>query len=135
VTESPTAIEEWAGSTVEIDNGGDFVVNTSDALGGDVYIRLSGGRAFNIEVDGTTVFEVASDGSSVRIDLGGGSSERLVLGDKLKTVLNDFFQTKFDLHTHPTTAPGAPTLAPLPLFIGTQITDDVLSDVTRTKKQ
>lgn len=133
MSDQPTALETFADSKVEIDHAGDFIVDTSAALAGDVYIRLSPGRAFHIVVDGTTVFEVTSNGSSVRIDLGGGATERLVLGDALRSLLNEFWQTKYDLHTHPT--PMGPSGPPLPLFTGTQMTDDQLSDVARTKRR
>ena len=131
--EDPTAIETFADSTLEIDHGGDYIIDTTEALGGDVYIKLSSGRGFSIEVGGETVFEVTANGGSVSIDLGGGSGERLVLGDALKTLLNDFFQTKYDLHTHPTAM--GPSGPPLPLFTGAKVTDDHLSSVARTKKE
>ncbi|MCB9596930.1 MAG: hypothetical protein H6719_29675 [Sandaracinaceae bacterium] len=133
MSDSPTAIESFADSTIEIDHGGDFIVDTSAALAGDVYVRLSPGRAFNVVVDGATVFQVTSDGSNVRIDLGGGAGERLVLGDALKSLLNEFWQMKYDVHTHPTAM--GPSGPPLPLFTGTQMGDDQLSDVARTKRR
>jgi len=130
--DEPTAVETFADSRLEIDHGGDYTIDTTEALGGDVYVKLSDGRGFSVEIDGTTVFEVTASQGSVRIDLGGGSGERLVLGDALKTLLNDFFQTKYDLHTHPTAM--GPTGPPLPLFTGAQMGDDQLSGVARTKK-
>ncbi len=130
--DDPTAIETFADSTVEIDHGGDYIVDTSEALGGDVFLRLSSGRALTVEFDGETVFEVTNTGGAVRIDLGGGSSERLVLGDALITLLNDFFQKQYDIHTHPTAM--GPSGPPLPLFTGAQVTDAQLSGVARTKK-
>ena len=129
--DDPTSLETFADTTVEIDHAGDYIIDTTEALGGDVIIKLSDGRGFSIEAGGETVFEVTSSGGSVRIDLGGGSGERLVLGDKLMALLNDFFQTKFDLHTHPTAM--GPSGPPLPLFGGTQMSDEQLSGVSRTK--
>lgn len=129
--DDPTAIETFADSKLEIDHGGDYIVDTTEALGGDVYIKLSEGRAFSVDVGGETVFEVTASGGTVRIDLGGGSGERLVLGDALKTLLNEFFQTKYDLHTHPTAM--GPSGPPLPLFTGATMGDDQLSSVARTK--
>lgn len=131
--EEPTSKEVFAGSTLEIDHGGDYVIDTSEALGGDVCLRLAAGRAFSVEIGGATVFEISNTGSAVRIDLGGGSGERLVLGDALKTLLNEFFLTKYDVHTHPTAM--GPSGPPLPLFTGTQVGDAQLSDVARTKKE
>lgn len=130
--QSPTAREVFAGSTLEIDAAGDYIIDTHEALGGDVRVRLSAGRSLIVEVGGGTVFEVTNDGSQTRVDLGGGSGERLVLGDALKSLLNDFFMQKFDLHVHPT--PMGPSGPPLPPFTGTQMTDAQLSDVARTKK-
>ena len=62
--EDPTAIETFADSTLEIDHGGDYIVDTTEALGGDVYIKLSSGRGFSVEVGGETVFEVTENGGS-----------------------------------------------------------------------
>lgn len=132
-TENPTARETFADSVVEIDHAGDYIIDTTEALGGDVYVRLSEGRAFCVEIGGVRVFEVARSGGSVRIDLGGGSGERVVLGDALKALLNEFFQTKYDVHTHPTAM--GPSGPPLPAFTGAQITDDHLSSISRTKKE
>ncbi len=131
--DDPTALETFADSKLEIDHGGDYIIDTTEALGGDVYVKLSSGRGLSIEVGGETIFEVTASDGTVRIDLGGGSGERLVLGDALKTLLNDFFQTKYDLHTHPTAM--GPSGPPLPLFTGAQVTDDHLSSVARTKKE
>ncbi|MCA9610867.1 MAG: hypothetical protein KC619_34965 [Myxococcales bacterium] len=128
----PTARETHSGTTTEIDSAGDYVIDTTEALGGDVVFRLAAGRAFSIEIGGESVFEVASDGHRVRIDLGGGASERVVLGDALRSLLNEFFQTKYDVHVH--THPMGPTGPPLPPFTGTQMTDQELSNVTRTKQ-
>ncbi|MBZ0117548.1 MAG: hypothetical protein K8H88_11160 [Sandaracinaceae bacterium] len=130
--ESPTAREVFAGSTLEIDAAGDYIIDTHEALGGDVRVRLPPGRSLLVEVDGNTVLEVTNDGSRTRIDLGGGAGERLVLGDALKSLLNEFFTQKFDLHVHPTSM--GPSGPPLPAFTGAQMTDAQLSDVARTKK-
>lgn len=130
--ESPTAKEIFAGSILEIDGAGDYTIDTRDALGGDVIVNLAPGRSLTVKAGGGTVFEVTNDGTRTRIDLGGGAGERLVLGDALKALLNEFFQTKFDLHMHPTAM--GPSGPPLPAFIGTQMTDDQLSGVARTKK-
>lgn len=65
------------------------------------------------------------------IDIGGHASEPLVLGDQLMAMLNGFF-TKYDVHTHPTAM--GPSGPPLPLFTGTTMSADQLSDVARTKK-
>lgn len=132
MTEGETSREAFAGTVVEIDGGGDYSINTSEAVGGDVVLNLSDGRAFKIVIGGAPVLEVTANGSSVRIDIGGGAQERLVLGDALKELLNQFFLTKFDVHMHPTAM--GPSGPPLPAFTGVQITDDVLSDVARTKK-
>ena len=78
------------------------------------------------------MLSVSATGGRVLIDLGGNATERLVLGDALKQFLNQFFLTKYDLHTHPTAM--GPSGPPLPLFTGAQMTDDQLSDVVRTKK-
>ena len=131
-TETPTAREEFSGSITEIDTMGDYTIDTSEALNGDVHVVLAPGRSVSIDIGGRTVLEVTNDGSSTRIDLGGGSGERLVLGDALKALLNEFFQMKYDVHTHPTAM--GPTGPPLPLFTGTLVTEDHLSSVARTKK-
>ena len=47
------------------------------------------------------------------------------------TMLNGFFM-KYDVHTHPTAM--GPSGPPLPLFTGTTMSADQLSDVARTKK-
>lgn len=127
-----TARETFAGSAVEIDAAGDYLVNTHDALNGDVRFQLASGRALVVEISGKPVFHVSRDGDRVRIDLGDGSTERLVLGDAFMKLLNDFFQQKFDLHTHPT--PAGPSGPPLPPFTGTQMSDAQLSSIARTKQ-
>lgn len=128
--EAPTAKETFAGAKLEIDAAGDYIIDTNEALGGDVRLRLAAGRAFCIEIGGAPVFEVSSDGAQVRIDIGGRASERLVLGDALKALLNEFF-TKYDTHTHTTAmGPSGPPLVPS----GAQVTDAQLSNVARTKQ-
>ena len=129
--EAPTARETFAGSLVEIDGAGDYIVDTSDALGGDIHVKLGSGRALSIEVGSQLVFEVTVNGGRVSIDIGGSASEPLVLGNQLMTMLNTFF-TKYDVHTHPTAM--GPSGPPLPLFTGTTMSADQLSDVARTKK-
>lgn len=129
--EGPTARETFAGSLVEIDGAGDYIIDTSDAIGGDIHIKLASGRAISIEIGGQLAFEVSVSGSQVRVDIGGNASERLVLGDQLMTLLNGFFM-KYDVHTHPTAM--GPSGPPLPLFTGTTMSADQLSDVARTKK-
>ena len=130
--QTPTAREVFSGTTREIDTAGDYTIDTTGAINGDVRFVLGAGRSVSIDIGGQTVFEVTTAGGSTRIDLGGGSGERLVLGDALRTLLNEFFQTKFDVHTHPTAM--GPSGPPLPLFAGTQMTDDQLSSVARTKR-
>ena len=131
--QDPTAKEVFAGCTTEIDAAGDYLVDTTEALGGDVRFNLSDGRAIIIEIGGQPTFQVSNHGGSVRIDIGGQASERLVLGDALMQLLNQFFEQKFELHTHPTAM--GPTGPPLPLFGGVRMSDAQLSSVARTKKE
>ena len=126
-----TSRETFSGVTVEIDGAGDYRVDTSDAIGGDVTIVLGDGRALNVEVGGRTVLQVTSSGGSMRVEIGGSGEQRMVLGDALKQFLDEFFQTKFDLHVH-TTAMG-PSGPPLPPFAGTSLPEATLSDIVRTK--
>jgi hypothetical protein len=128
-----TARETFAGSALEIDAAGDYVIDTHEAIGGDVRVQLAAGRRLMVVVGGRTIFEVTNDGAQTRIDLGGGSSERLVLGDALKSLLNEFFAQKFDVHVHVTPAGGGTSDPPLPAFQGTQMTDAQLSNTARTK--
>ena len=51
----PTARETHSGTTTEIDSAGDYVIDTTEALGGDVVFRLAAGRAFSIEIGATQV--------------------------------------------------------------------------------
>src|SRR5512143_207706 len=96
-----TSLEKFAGSTVQIDSAGDYLVNTTEATNGDVRFQLAEGRALVVEVAGESVFEISQSGGQLRIDIGGAASERLVLGDALMALLNQFFQ-QFNAHTHPT---------------------------------
>jgi hypothetical protein len=129
----PTAKETFAGSAVEIDGSGDYLINTTQALGGDMRVQLGDGRALVIEIGGVPAFQVSRHGSTVRVDLGGRSSERLVLGDAFMELLNQFFEQKFEMHVHPT--PMGPSGPPLPAFTGTRMTEEQLSSVARTKRE
>lgn len=129
--ENITARETFAGSLIEIDGAGDYLIDTREAIGGDLHIKLAAGRSVSIEIGGRLAFEVSTSGSQVLVDIGGNATERLVLGDRLMTLLNTFF-AKYDVHTHPTAM--GPSGPPLPLFTGTTMTPDQLSDVARTKK-
>jgi hypothetical protein len=132
--ESPiTAKETFAGCEVEIDASGDYLVNTTDAINGDVRFQLSEGRAVVVEIAGEPVVHISQEAGSVRIDLGVGASERLVLGDALMALLNAFFEEKFDQHTHPTTHAGRPTGPPGEHYRGTRVPETMLSEGVRTK--
>ena len=130
--ERPTALESHAGSWIQIRNDGMVVVDTYVADGGDVLFRLKGSAKFRIVIGDTLAIEVSKQGT-VRIDLGENADQRLVLGDALLQLLNDFWQTKYDFHTHPTAM--GPSGPPLPLFTGTRMTDNQLSDIAKTKKR
>jgi hypothetical protein len=130
--DDPTATEEFAGSRLEIQENGDYSIDTRDASQGDVHVHLSDGRALVVHVDGSPALSVSRSGGTTTIDLGGSASERVLLGDAFKAFLNEFLATKFDLHVHPTSM--GPSGPPLPPFTGTMMGDDLLSNVTRTNR-
>jgi hypothetical protein len=122
------SVEKFAGSKVEIDSAGDYLVNTTSATNGDVRFQLAEGRAFVIEMAGEPVLEISKNGGQLRIDIGGGAQERLVLGDALMALHNRFF-LQYDTHTHPTAmGPSGP-----PPPSGASMSDAQLSTVARTK--
>jgi hypothetical protein len=126
-----TSKEVFAGSAVEIDGSGDYLINTTEALNGDIRMKLSEGRAVVIEIAGEPVFEVAQQGGKVRIDLGGAAAERLVLGDSFMALFNQLLAT-FNTHTHATsTGPSGPPIPPFTQTMG----DAHLSSIARTKKE
>jgi hypothetical protein len=128
-----TAHENHAGTQLEIDGGGNYSIDTREAdAAGDTTLRLKSGASLKVEIGGIPALRIEEIGGWVRIELAEGADQRLVLGDQLVAVLNNFFQTKFDLHVHPTAM--GPSGPPLPAFIGTQLDDSVLSDIARTKK-
>lgn len=128
-----TATETHAGTRIEIDTGGDYSIDTSDAAGsGNTTLRLKPGATLKIQIGGGIALRLEDIGGWLRLELGEAADQRLVLGDRLLEVLNAFFQTKFDLHVHPT--PMGPSGPPLPPFAGTQLDDSVLSDIALTKK-
>jgi hypothetical protein len=127
------ATEEHAGTQVGIASTGAYSIDTSAAeSSGDIQLRLKPDSTVSISFGDGPAMRIESIGGWIRIELGGGASERLVLGDQLLAALNQFFQQKFDAHTHPT--PAGASGPPLPAFAGTQLTDDVLSDIAFTKK-
>jgi hypothetical protein len=132
VSQDDSSSERHAGSEVAIASNGDYLVDTTEAESGHHRFRLKNTARLTIEIDGTEALEVYKDGPSIRIDLGAGAKERVVLGDALIGLLNEFFQQKYDVHTHPTSV--GPTGPPLPLFTGSYVTDDYLSDLVSVKK-
>lgn len=125
------------------------------ASSGHVRVRLKENRRLTVEIDGTDVLEVWQDGNQVRIDLGEGAGQRLVLGDDFRAFLNDWLSDVFENHQHlagtlvgsvpvtgqtggvaPSAIPVPPALpiVPMPQFLGSQMNDDLLSDLARTKK-
>lgn len=120
----------------------DDIVNESpNSDGGAFRIRMKSSKRFTIEMDGVDVLEVWKDGSQVRIDFGEGAAQRIILGDDFKSFLNNWMSTKFDLHVHTagtlldstaTACTGATGVATG--FTGTQMSDDLLSDLAKVKK-
>lgn len=98
---------------------------------GQVRIRVKDSQRFTVALgDDDDVLEVWLDGGQVRIDLGEGADERLVLGDAFRQYLNDFLVNEYGTHTHPTgVGPSGPPSQP-----ATQMGEDLLSDLSRTKK-
>lgn len=154
----------WAGTEERINAEGDYLLDTVgatddivqeqvDADGGQIRFRVKSERRFTVEMDGTDVLEVFVDGGQVRIDLGEGAAQRLVLGDDFRTFLNDWLTNVFAQHQHtagtlvagmvsvtglsgavsPVTVP--PLVPPPPLsYTGSQMSEDLLSDLAKTKK-
>lgn len=133
----------------------DPATEDTSVASGQVRIRVKDSQRFTVSIgDDEDVLEVWKDGSQLRIDLGEGAAQRLVLGDDFRAFLNDWLSNKFDKHTHeagalvaptsggtvtgisgpPTSAATLPTVPALLHFTGTQMSEDLLSDVARTKK-
>jgi hypothetical protein len=129
----PTSVEVHAGTRVQIRNNGDYIIDTTEADRGTVSVVLNNNARFNVIVGSELAFSVWREGGTIRIDLGEAADQRVVLGDALMQLLNDFWQSKYDFHTHPTAM--GPSGPPLPLFTGTRMTDDQLSDIAKTKKR
>lgn len=129
-----TANETFAGTSVEIDAGGNYSIDTHEARSaGDIHLHLKPDASLTIKLGDSVALRLESIGGWTRIELGEHADQRLVLGDRLLAFLSDFIQQKFDAHTHNTPS-GHPTTPPLPAFTGTQVTEELLSDVVFAKK-
>lgn len=151
----------YAGTEARVNDAGDVLLDTVGATSdkvdedpatgaGQVRLRLKDSERLTVEMDGIDVLEVWKDGSQVKIDLGEGATERLVMGDAFRSFLNGFLSSEWAKHQHlPGTfvgasevtgqsGPVAPVALPpdgsLPNFLGIQMGEDVLSDLSRTKK-
>jgi hypothetical protein len=144
------------GAELRINEQGDFLIDTvgaysdpsteaADGAGGQVRVRVKSSERLTIAMgDDEDVFEVWKDGNNqLRVDIGEGATERLVLGDAFREFLNNFFDSKFDSHTHLAGTLAAPsgggavqgvTGAPEPSHRGTSMGANLLSDLGRTKK-
>src|SRR5262245_49416494 len=126
--ENITASETFAGTNVEIDTGGNFSIDTQAARAtGDIKLRLKPDASLAIMFGDSVALRIESIGGWVRIELGSEADQRVVLGDRLVAFLSGFIRDKFDAHQHPT--PSGPSGPPLPSFTGTQVTEELLSDV------
>jgi hypothetical protein len=154
----------WAGVEERINAAGDYLLDTVGATddlreedpssgdGGQIRFRLKDSKRFTVEMDGEDVLEVFVDGGQARIDLGEAATQRLVLGDDFRTFLNDWLSNIFEGHMHLAgtnlTAPSGGgavtgqtgTVAPTTIppdgtnFLGNEMSEDLLSDLARTKK-
>ncbi len=152
------------GAELRVNEQGDVLIDTvgaytdpatedAGAASGQVRIRVKDGQRLTVAIgDDEDTFEVWKDGGQLRIDLGEGAAERLVLGDSFRNFINAFFADTFDKHTHepgafvaggtavtgvsgpPTSAATVPPVPPTQHFTGTQMSEDVLSDLAKTKK-
>jgi hypothetical protein len=152
-----------AGTEARVNGNGDVLIDTVGATddrveqdpeagnsSGHIRVRVKGDRRFTIEMDGEDVLEVWLDGDQVRIDLGEGAGERLVLGDAFRDWLNDWLSNVFESHQHeagtlvssgPVTGQtggvavtALPPVIPPVQYLGNEMSEDVLSDLARTKK-
>lgn len=133
LSHSGTEFRVNAAGDVLFDTAGastDDVTEDPSTPGGQFRVRVKGTERFTIEMDGVDVLEVYRVGDDVFIDLGEGATERLMLGDSWRAFFNDFINNVFNTHVHPTgTGPsGAPTVP------ATEMGEDLLSDLSRTKK-
>jgi hypothetical protein len=104
------------------------------AQGGEseILLRVKQPAVFTVEIGGTPVLTIAREAGTVRIELGEAAGERLVLGDSFRSFINDFLQTKFDVHVHPIPS-GAVTAPPHAAFVGAQMPEELLSRVAKAR--
>ncbi len=160
VSQNGTELRVGGKGDVLIDTTGahnDLVEEAANNDGGHFRVRMKDSMRFTVEMDGTDVLEVWKDGSQVRIDLGEGAAQRLILGDAFRSWFNDWLTHVFANHQHGfgtltgavagavatiTGLSGAvsgitvpPLVPPPPLsYTGSSMSEDLLSDLAKTKK-
>ena len=131
------------GTEIRVNPQGDVLIDTvgayqdratedPSAAGGDVRVRVKEGQRLTIALGSDEdTLEVWKDGGQVRIDLGEDADERVILGDGFRQFFNDWLEQEYYLHTHPTgVGPSDKTIQQL----GTKMGEDLLSDLSKTKK-
>lgn len=152
----------FAGFEFRVNANGDVLMDTVGATSNDdtedpadgsghIRFRVKENRRLTVEMDGTDVLEIWNDGGQVRIDLGEGATQRLILGDDFRAFLNDWLSTVFEGHQHEigtlastsgtlsgqtgsVAATAVPPEVPPVTYLGTNMDEDLLSDLSRTKK-
>jgi hypothetical protein len=131
------------GTEVRINGGGDILIDTTGAYEdaatedtaaarGNVRMRVKEGQRLTIAMGADEdVLEVFKDGDQLRVDLGEAADERVILGDSWRSFFNDWLSNEYYMHTHPTGV--GPSSAPIEQ-LGTEMSEDLLSDLSKTKK-